>query len=113
MMGYDDNSLYDLEFRSTLDDAWYSVRVVLSDDDTLVVKFWNFSESTDESFGVGDFKTIQAVEEFVRRFRLPSQQLQDSQCSRLVEGIGVCASFTFRDDDIRFYDAVVEANAAI
>ncbi|GMP66508.1 hypothetical protein CsSME_00026844 [Camellia sinensis var. sinensis] len=109
MMGYDDNSLYDLEFRSTLDDAWYSVRVVLSDDDTLVVKFWNFSESTDESFGVGDFKTIEAVEEFVRRFRLPSQQLQDSQCSRLVEGIGVCASFTFRDDDIRFYDAVVEA----
>ncbi|KAI8008683.1 hypothetical protein LOK49_LG07G02773 [Camellia lanceoleosa] len=109
MMVYDDNAFYDLEFRSTLDDAWYSVRVVLSDDNTLVVKFWNFSESTDESFGVGDFKTIEAVEEFVRRFRLPSQQLQDSQCSRLVEGIGVCASFTFSDDDIRFYDAVVEA----
>ncbi|XP_057460557.1 uncharacterized protein LOC130751049 isoform X1 [Actinidia eriantha] len=103
-----DFSLYDLEFLSTADDAWYSVRVVL-EDDALVVKFLNFAESADERFRPGDFESAEAVDEFVRRFRPISQQLQDRECSRVVEGMAVCASFAFLDDDIRFYDAVVES----
>ncbi|KAL6999865.1 hypothetical protein U1Q18_001021 [Sarracenia purpurea var. burkii] len=103
-----DHSLYDLEFRSTADDAWYTAQVAL-DNDILVVKFLNFSESADERFRAGDFETSEAIDEFVERFRPLSQQLQDSQCSKVIEGMTVCASFSFRDDDIRFYDAVVEA----
>ncbi|XP_052177976.1 uncharacterized protein LOC127791866 isoform X3 [Diospyros lotus] len=101
------DATYELEFRSTVDDAWYSVRVVL-DDDTLVVNFLNFSEAHDERFRAGDFETAKAVDEFVERFRPVSQQLQDSQCSSVIEGMTVCASFAFGQDDVRFYDAVVE-----
>uniref|UniRef100_A0A5B7AJB6 SAWADEE domain-containing protein n=1 Tax=Davidia involucrata TaxID=16924 RepID=A0A5B7AJB6_DAVIN len=107
-----DFSAYNLEFRCSEDDAWYSVRVVI-DGDTLTVKFWNFPEACDERYNVGDFQTLQAVNDFVQKFRPISAQLQDSQCSKVIEGMTVCASFTdslaFNDDDLRFYDAVVEA----
>ncbi|GFZ05362.1 hypothetical protein Acr_17g0009340 [Actinidia rufa] len=80
-----------------------------SKNDALVVKLLNFAESADERFRPGDFESAEAVDEFVRRFRPISQQLQDRECSRVVEGMAVCASFAFLDDDIRFYDAVVES----
>ncbi|KAA8524882.1 hypothetical protein F0562_011305 [Nyssa sinensis] len=107
-----DDSAYDLEFRCSEDDAWYSVRVVLNDD-TLTVKFWTFPEACDEIYKAGDFQTLEAVHQFVQKFRPISAQLQDSQCLEVMEGRTVCASFidslAFKDDDIRFYDAVVEA----
>ncbi|XP_059624888.1 uncharacterized protein LOC132268143 [Cornus florida] len=98
----------DLEFRSTVDDAWYSVRVVL-ESESFTVKFVDFTEAMNERFNAGDFQTLQAVDDFVRRFRPVSTQSQDSQCSKIVQGLSVCSSFEFKCDDVRFYDAVVEA----
>ncbi|XAR55245.1 hypothetical protein NMG60_11035266 [Bertholletia excelsa] len=104
-MGFDP-SLYDLEFRATVDDAWYAVRVVPENDDSLVVKFLGFVEACDERFRASDFKTLDAVDDFLQRFRLVSEQLQDSQCSTLIAGTTVCSPIVFADDDVRFYDAV-------
>ncbi|CAK9167194.1 unnamed protein product [Ilex paraguariensis] len=108
MSVFGDGSVYDLEFRSTADDAWYSARVVV-ENDTMTVKLCDFPDSVDEKFNAADFKTPEDVDEFVQRFRQISEQLQDSHCSRLVEGLTVCALFKLKEDDIRFYDAVVEA----
>ncbi|KAF7140481.1 hypothetical protein RHSIM_Rhsim06G0177900 [Rhododendron simsii] len=105
----DDGPPYDLEFRSSVDDAWYTARVVLEAPDTLVVKFLDFYEWNDERFSAGDFRSAEAVDEFLGRVRPLSQQLQDNQCSRVIEGMTVCASFSFVTDEIKFYDAVVEA----
>ncbi|XP_058218769.1 uncharacterized protein LOC131329578 isoform X2 [Rhododendron vialii] len=106
---HDDDPPYDLEFRSSVDDAWYTARVVLEAPDTLVVKFLDFYEWNDERFSAGDFRSAEAIDEFLGKVRPLSQQLQDNQCSRVIEGMTVCASFTFVTDEIKFYDAVVEA----
>lgn len=105
-----DDPPYDLEFRSTVDDGWYSGRIVLEDGgETLAVKLLDFPESNDERFSVRDFKTVDDVDEFVGRFRPISEQLQDGECGRVQEGMRVCASRTFAVGDIRYYDAIVEA----
>lgn len=107
-----DDPAYDLEFRSSLDDAWYTARVVLeASSETLVVKFLNFYEWNDEKFSAGDLRVAGAgaLEELLGRVRPLSRQLQDSECSRVVEGMTVCASFSFETGEIKFYDAVVEA----
>ncbi|XP_059663941.1 uncharacterized protein LOC132309671 [Cornus florida] len=103
-----DISATELEFRSTADDAWYIVQVVLQTE-TFVVKFSEFPESIDKRVSAADFQTLQAVHDFVRRFRPFSVQLQDNQCSKIVKGLTVCAPFKFKHHDIRFYDAVVES----
>ncbi|XP_059661272.1 uncharacterized protein LOC132307502 [Cornus florida] len=103
-----DISAHDLEYRSTADDAWYCVQVVL-ESESFMVNFVDFVEAMNERFNAGDFQTLQAVDDFVRRFRPVSAQVQDSQCSKIVEGLTVCSSFRFKCDDVRFYDAVVEA----
>ncbi|XP_065629082.1 splicing factor U2af large subunit A-like [Quercus suber] len=43
-----------------------------------------------------------------RRFRPISVQVQDSDCSKVSVGDIVCASFAFREDNVRFYDALVD-----
>jgi hypothetical protein len=78
-----------LEFRSAGDDAWYSARVGL-EGEVLRVKYLGFSEDDED------------------RFRAVSVQVQDSDCSEVVTGDRVCASFSFHDNDVRFYDAVVD-----
>ncbi|KAL3510045.1 hypothetical protein ACH5RR_029446 [Cinchona calisaya] len=102
-------SEYDMEFRSKDDDAWYSVRLVLSEgEETLTVKFQGFSEVSDLSFKVNEFENAAAVDEFVKRFRPVSKQLQDTDCLEVVKGMKVCAALSCREDDLRFYDAVVD-----
>ncbi|XP_059663940.1 uncharacterized protein LOC132309669 [Cornus florida] len=104
-----DVEAYDLEFRSAGDeDAWFSVRGLL-EGETFLIKFLGFLESSDLRFNAGDFQTLQAVDEFVRRFRPVSAQVQDSECSKIVQGLTVCSSYEFKCDDVRFYDAVVDA----
>ncbi|KAF8412631.1 hypothetical protein HHK36_000600 [Tetracentron sinense] len=95
-----------LDFLSS-DDAWYSVQLLL-DNDTLTVKYCNFSDVFNERFKVGDFKSLEEVEDFKERFRPTSVQLQDHECSKVIEGMTVCASHVFGENDIRFYDAVIE-----
>lgn len=103
-------SLYDLEYRASEDDAWYSVHVILDAvAETLTVKY-NCSPAVYEVvLSAGDFETEERVEELVGRFRPVSHQLQDDECQRITVGTSVCAAHGTGDDDLRFFDAVVDA----
>ncbi|XP_058068338.1 uncharacterized protein LOC131217434, partial [Magnolia sinica] len=96
-----------LDFREYDDDAWYGVRLVL-EGETLTVKFLDFGDESDKRLGPSDFEDPKALDDFAERFRPTSVQLQDGECRRVIEGKTVCASHTFGDNDVRFYDAVVE-----
>ncbi|KAF4359296.1 hypothetical protein F8388_021848 [Cannabis sativa] len=99
-----------LEFRSYPDNAWYSVRIMIEGDyaDILRIKYSNFPDDNDSIFRAAEFKDEDHFKDFASRFRPISSQLQDSECSQVVQGLLVCASHHFNADDIRFYDAVVE-----
>lgn len=109
-----ENSLFNLEFRNTEDDAWYTARVDVSlgnvDEETnLTVKFEGFTDGSDFKFSVGQFRTVAEVDEFVKRFRPLSEQFQDRECLKVTEGTRVCAALSCYGDDLRYFDAVVEA----
>ncbi|XP_027170102.1 uncharacterized protein LOC113769955 isoform X1 [Coffea eugenioides] len=107
--GHNTTGDYDIEYRSKDDDAWYSARVILDNDEkSLVVKLEGFSEASDLKFRADEFENQAAVEEFVKRFRSVSEQLQDRDCYQLVKGKKVCAALSFGLDDLRYYDAVVD-----
>lgn len=95
------------EFRSYPDDAWYSVRAV-HDGEKLRIKYSNFPGDHDDVFEASKFESLEKLEEFRCRFRRMSVQLQDRECSKVAEGLYLCASHAFSDYDVRFYDAVVE-----
>ncbi|KAI3467917.1 hypothetical protein Pfo_024580 [Paulownia fortunei] len=104
------SSLYDLEYRANEDDAWYSVSVVLdAHAQILTVKYLCSPEVYETVFSAGGLETEAQAEELAGRFRPLSQQLRDHQCGKLAIGSTVCAAHGTGDDDLRFYDAVVEA----
>ncbi|XP_030962130.1 uncharacterized protein LOC115983562 isoform X1 [Quercus lobata] len=99
----------EMEYRADVDDAWYSVRVVAEENgDVLRVKFCGFSEECDKVLRGSELKSKRDIHNLSERFRPISVQLQDSDCSKVSVGDIVCASFAFREDDIRFYDALVD-----
>ncbi|KAJ8748188.1 hypothetical protein K2173_000596 [Erythroxylum novogranatense] len=100
-------SVFNVELRWHEDDAWYSVRTLL-DGDELTVKFQNFSELEDVVLYANRFSSLEKLQQLKNRFRPISAQLQDNQCSKVLPGSFVCASHSFNDLDIRFYDAVVD-----
>ncbi|XP_010243961.1 PREDICTED: uncharacterized protein LOC104587893 isoform X2 [Nelumbo nucifera] len=95
-----------LDFKAS-DDAWYGVRLVLYNN-TLVVKYLDFPEEFDDWFNAWDFKSLEEVESFKGRFRPTSLQLQDHECTKVIEEMCVCASHPYGDNEMRFYDAVIE-----
>ncbi|GMI70909.1 hypothetical protein HRI_000760200 [Hibiscus trionum] len=101
---------YDMEFRSFTDDAWYSIRLLLEGDRSkkLRVKYDNFPDDIDDVFQAENFKSEEEIYDFVGRFRKVSAQLQDHDCSKVVKGMRVCASDTFADGEVLFYDAIVD-----
>ncbi|WOK95234.1 hypothetical protein Cni_G03941 [Canna indica] len=99
----------DLDFRSLSDDAWYSVRLVVEGKAALRVMYCNFSSDLDEMYHGDGFAALREVEDFKTRFRVPSTQLQDEDCWRVNKGTVVCASHTFGETDVRFYDAIVDS----
>ncbi|XP_047331247.1 uncharacterized protein LOC124934786 [Impatiens glandulifera] len=101
-----DTSFYNIEFRSTANDSWYSARAVM-EDDSIIINLQSFPKSS-EKFTISDFKTFDSVDDFIHRFRSLSNQLQDTECSKVIKGMKVCASYAFSPNDIRFYDALVE-----
>lgn len=106
----DATSAYDLEYRASEDDAWYSVCVLLdSGAETLTVKYMCSPEVYEVVFHAAKFRTEAELEELVSRFRPVSHQLQDHECLKLSLGTTVCAAHGTTDDDLRFYDAVVDA----
>ncbi|XP_070006891.1 uncharacterized protein [Nicotiana sylvestris] len=100
---------YNLEYRCKVDDSWYSVRLVLKGQ-RLTVKYEGYQVEVDTIFDAGEFKSKEEVDELVGRFRCVSPQLQDSECCTLKEGMIVSvACNAFGEDDMLFYDAVIEA----
>ncbi|XP_050206076.1 uncharacterized protein LOC126655807 isoform X2 [Mercurialis annua] len=98
---------YDVEFRAIPDDAWYSVRTILKGE-KLIVKYDNFGDEHDNVFKADDFNSVEKIDQFEKRFRPVSAQLQDKECTRLKPGTLVCASHSFNGSDVLFYDAVVD-----
>ncbi|XP_050279827.1 uncharacterized protein LOC126720939 isoform X1 [Quercus robur] len=99
----------EMEYRADVDDAWYSVRVVAEENgDVLRVKFCGFSEECDKVLRGSELKSKRDIHNLSERFRPISVQVQDSDCSKVSVGDIVCASFAFREDDVRFYDALVD-----
>ncbi|XP_048434216.1 uncharacterized protein LOC125474470 isoform X2 [Pyrus x bretschneideri] len=97
-----------VEFRSGLDDAWYDVLIANDGCDRLRVKFVGFGDDHDELYEVSELSSFNDIDEFSRRFRPLSVQVQDTDCSQVVKGMLVCASHSIRRGDRRFYDAVVK-----
>ncbi|KAI3939311.1 hypothetical protein MKW98_022179 [Papaver atlanticum] len=99
-----------LDFRSFSDDSWYTIRPLVLDNETLVVKYWDFTEEeNDEYYFVQDFKTLEQVENFKKRFRPACVQLQDKECKDVKLMMNVCASFIQGDEDIKFYNGVIDS----
>ncbi|KAL5730202.1 hypothetical protein ACHQM5_003054 [Ranunculus cassubicifolius] len=88
------------------DEAWYSVRLILHKN-TLTAKYCDHSDMFDLHFKASDFKDTKDLEDFIKKFRPLSVQLQDQHCHKVTKGMIVCASYVFAPDDVRFYDAVV------
>ncbi|XXG55196.1 hypothetical protein AAC387_Pa03g2914 [Persea americana] len=97
-----------IEFRASEDDAWYGVNLVL-EGETLMVKFSDFpDDSSDERFRASDFGDSKALEDFTERFRPVSVQLQDHECRKVIEGKMVCVSQSCGENELKFFDAMIE-----
>lgn len=94
------------EYCSPADGAWYDVQLVFRSN-ILTVTYCNLSELFDELYLAGDFESLEAVDDFEKRFRPVSLQFQDSECKKIIKGIAVSASSLFGEER-RFYDACVE-----
>ncbi|KAL8034874.1 hypothetical protein ABFX02_12G059300 [Erythranthe guttata] len=102
-------SVYDLEYRASEDDAWYSVYVVFyAQSQTLTIKYLCTPEVYERVLHAAEFHTESQADELARRFRPISQQLQDHDCAKLQIGATVCAAHGTGDNDLRFYDAVID-----
>ncbi|KAJ0582757.1 putative SAWADEE domain-containing protein [Helianthus annuus] len=101
---------YNLEYRCSTDDAWYTCAVVLDDvNRNLRVKFRDFVQSFyDEVFSVANFSTHSEIEQFLLRFRPVSKPVEDYECSGIIQGMLVCAIYRNKDEAL-YFDAVVDA----
>ncbi|KAE8651356.1 uncharacterized protein LOC101219940 [Cucumis sativus] len=106
MLSVGDSSSGDLEFLSD-DDAWYNATVKL-EGDVLRVSHCEFSKEHDNVFDADHFQSLLELSVFEARFRPLSRQLQDYECPNVHPGMPVCASYSSRADDVRFYDARLE-----
>ncbi|XP_076909049.1 uncharacterized protein LOC143566175 [Bidens hawaiensis] len=101
---------YNLQFRSTKDDAWYKCGVSSDLKIHLRVKFKNLVQtSNDEVFSISDFSTNDQIEIFRRRFRPESEPVGVNECRKVAEGAMVCAVGCLDDKQLRYFDAIVDA----
>ncbi|KAI3695356.1 hypothetical protein L1987_78352 [Smallanthus sonchifolius] len=100
---------YNLEYRSKKDETWYTCGVVLEDGKQLCVMFKDFIQSYfDEVYSIADFWTHHEIEQFLKRFRPVSGMIEDNECSRVIEGMKVCAMYKGADE-VLYFDAIVDA----
>lgn len=104
----------EVEFRDYNDDAWYNVRVTLTEvgcggggGAKLSVHYLLFPDHN-VVLDADEFDSLEKLEDLKRRFRQPSVQLQDLKCRLVEEGTKVCASLEIGRQDVMFYDAIVE-----
>jgi hypothetical protein len=97
-----------LEFRATVDGAWYEARVAVQCD-ALRVMYEEFLEEQDEWYDPAALAASSArdVAKFRARFRVPSTPLEDTQCRDLQAGARLCVSCSLDGGDLKFYDAVL------
>ncbi|KAI3841643.1 hypothetical protein MKX03_027504 [Papaver bracteatum] len=110
-MGLPKKTNRNLDFRSTKDEAWYTVgKVSISKTkNILTVRFAGFDKEDDEKFSVKDFKTVKELDDFLNRFRPACVQLQDKDCAALSRGFEVCALLDLGEEDKKFYDGKIES----
>jgi hypothetical protein len=104
---------FSTEFRSFEDDAWYTVMVMMDDDGTLRVRFEKSTDEVDQLFEPSFFGSLEDLEEFEKRFRSLSIQVQDNECDKIVQDVKVCACRHSGHDDILYYDAVVHSVSSL
>ncbi|CAM6127549.1 unnamed protein product [Calypogeia fissa] len=93
-----------LEMVSQSDGAWYDGDVSL-EGSQLRIHFNGFGSEDDEFWEGEHIQSLIKIREIVR---LRSKQLQDSQCTRVVGGMIVCANFQTSDGvESKYYDARV------
>jgi hypothetical protein len=100
---------FSTEFRSFEDDAWYTVMVMMDDDGTLRVRFEKSTNEVDQLFEPSFFGSLEDLEDFEKRFRPLSVQVQDNECDNIVQDVKVCACRHFGPNDILYYDAIVHS----
>ncbi|KAI7731217.1 hypothetical protein M8C21_030817 [Ambrosia artemisiifolia] len=114
---FGDDINYNLEFRSTKDDGWYTSGVLLDHPNRLRVKFKHLDHiSNDEVFSVSDFSSNDDVSNFISRFRPESDPVgnnnnnnnNNNSCSSVSEGLMVSVKCP-GGNHLRKFDAIVEA----
>ncbi|XP_050205713.1 uncharacterized protein LOC126655533 [Mercurialis annua] len=95
-----------MEFQCPQDDAWYDVNLFF-DGKKITVHYANFPEADDENFEVNLFKNNEQLNDFRRRFRPSSVQIQDHDCKSIYQGMNVCALCYLENQETKFYDALV------
>ncbi|KAK6918712.1 SAWADEE domain [Dillenia turbinata] len=103
-----------LDFRAYEDDAWYAVRLSLLHPPQghiiLSVAYAELGAGVpDVCFSASQFTSRKDLDEFASRFRPTSVQLQDNECSKVIEGMLVSACHRFADAQLLFYDAFVDS----
>ena len=99
----------EMEYRADVDDAWYNVRVVAEENgDILRVKFRGFTEEHDKVLRGIELKSKRDIHNLSEHFKPIYVQVQDSDCSKVFIGDIVYATFAFHEDDVHFYDALVD-----
>ncbi|KAI3963448.1 hypothetical protein MKW98_022870 [Papaver atlanticum] len=98
-----------LDFRSTKDDAWYTVGKLSLEKNILIVRFAGFDKEDNEKFSAKDFKTLKELDDFLNRFRPACVQLQDEECPYLSRGYEVCALLDQGEEDKKFYNGIIES----
>ncbi|XP_076884279.1 protein SAWADEE HOMEODOMAIN HOMOLOG 2-like isoform X2 [Bidens hawaiensis] len=100
---------YNLDYRWKADDAWYTCAAILEHGSRLRIKFKDTVQSYfDEIYSVADFNTHREIEQFLSRFRTVSEPVEDNECSRVLEGMKICAIYRNKDEAL-YYDATVDA----
>jgi hypothetical protein len=87
--------------------------VMMDDDGTLRVRFEKSTDEVDQLFEPSFFGSLEDLEEFEKRFRSLSIQVQDNECDKIVQDVKVCACRHSGHDDILYYDAVVHSVSSL
>ncbi|CAK9882839.1 unnamed protein product [Sphagnum jensenii] len=92
-----------LEMYCAEDGAWYDGSLSLASENRVRVHFTNFDSDEDEYWEPG---TLEDPEKLLRRVRVSSEQLQDTQCRTVAKDTPVCGCY--EDGDSRkYFDAKV------
>ncbi|WJX77645.1 hypothetical protein P8452_60932 [Trifolium repens] len=67
------------------------------------------TDDVDQLFEPSFFGSLEDLQDFEKRFRPLSIQVQDHECGKLIPNVKDCASRHFGPDDLRFWDAVIDS----